>query len=417
MHTGSIIDFYDDPSGQVLKARLPQEMPDFIKTAQFLNEDQRAKLPDDVFALVMVDQGECIKKYACTDKGNTALSVIYFLENHHKLPEEAQKVAAANLVTACGWYDMEPPHQLQKLAGLLGWGLKKAIKHPIATYSAVKGVGEIKSKVDEGMARHQEMMQPKMSELSGTKLMPGQSDRPEDEEKTGSLHPYVDITGQRAPERFEKVASQQTLLNGRFPVDSYGEVEQARQWFEDYGSVLHPLDRRDFCTKLAARADELGMDVTEKIAKYAGKGYAQPEELEAAVCTRMQYWADDSPERDMLKSLMEKKAEVPPEVFCEALRQLDETTGLNHHWDEGVVDPWYATFGKTAGAGWTFEYLGDRVDEDMLKKVSVKDRELIKKKFGCEFAEEFQKKPREIFDSLPLDTKRIIMRMANDPQP
>lgn len=417
MHTGSIIDFYDDPSGHILKQRIPEQgLPGFIKEAQFLTEDHRARLPDDVFALVMVDQGECIKKYACTDKGNTALSVIYFLENHHKLPEEAQKTAAANLVTACGWYDMEPPKRLQKIAGLMSWLGKKAITNPLKTYSVVKGAGDIKESINKGQERHQEMMAPKMSELSGTRLMPKDSDRPEDEEKVGSLSPYVDVTGKEAPMQIAKVASQRVLL-GQFPIDSYGDVEAAHRWFEDYGASLHPAERRDFCIKLAARADELGMEVANPIEKYAGQGYAPADEIEVAVSTRMQFWADDSPERDMLKSLMEKRAEVPPEVFCEALRQMDEATGLNHHWDEGVVDPWYATFGKTAGTGWTFEYGGDRVDEEMLKTVSVKNRDLIKKKFGCEFAEEFQEKPRAIFDSLPLDTKRIIMRMANDPQP
>ncbi len=118
MHTGSIVDFYDDPAGSVLREKVAHaQLPDYIKTAEHLSEAVRAQLPDDVFALVALDRGEKLRKYACTDKGNTALSVIYFMENHHKLPEEAQKVAAANLVTACGWHDLEPPLALQKVAG------------------------------------------------------------------------------------------------------------------------------------------------------------------------------------------------------------------------------------------------------------------------------------------------------------
>jgi hypothetical protein len=119
MKPGAIVDFYDDPQGLVLKTKLAHEqIPDFIKTAQYLDADTRAKLPDDVFALIMVDQGQPFRKYACQDKGNTALSVMYFLENCDKLPEGAQKVAAANLLTACSWYDLAPPAQLYKLAGV-----------------------------------------------------------------------------------------------------------------------------------------------------------------------------------------------------------------------------------------------------------------------------------------------------------
>jgi hypothetical protein len=115
MQTGTIIDFYDDPTGLVLKQRLPaDQVPDFIKTASHL---EGKSIPDDVFALVMVDQGSKMRKFACVDKGNTALSVIYFMENHHKLPEEAQKVAAANLLEACKVYDLSVPWGLRKVAG------------------------------------------------------------------------------------------------------------------------------------------------------------------------------------------------------------------------------------------------------------------------------------------------------------
>lgn len=397
MRTGSIIDFYDDPSGSVLEQRVPaSSLPDFVKQAGFLDDQERAKLPDDVFALVMVDQGVPLRKFACVDKGNTTLNVIYFLENRHKLPVEAQKTAAANLVTACGWYDIEPPYQLQKIA---------------------MAPGQMKASVQKGAQRHAEAMGHKVGELSGTQVMPNSSDRPEDEEKAASIHPYVDVTGQEPPEQFAKVAPQWTLLNGQYPVDAYGEVKTACQWFEDYGEALHPAERREFCTKLAARADELGIKLTPKIEKYAAQGYAPDEEIETAVCTRMQFWAEDSPERDMLKGLLEKRASVEPNVFCDALRQFDEATGLHHHWDTGICDPWYCTFGKTAGSGWTFEDGGDRVDEEVLKRFSISGHKHLCKKFGKEVAEEFRKNPKAIFSSLPLDSKRIIMRMANDPQP
>jgi hypothetical protein len=116
----SHLDFYDDPSGSVLKGRLSSidDVPDFVKTAERLNAEELNKLPDDVFALVALDGGRKMRKFACVDKGNTALSVIYFMENKDQLPEEAQKTAAANLITACSWYDMAPPEELEKAAFL-----------------------------------------------------------------------------------------------------------------------------------------------------------------------------------------------------------------------------------------------------------------------------------------------------------
>ena len=42
MQTGSIIDFYDDPDGTVLREKVAAvEVPDFIKTATFLSPEDR----------------------------------------------------------------------------------------------------------------------------------------------------------------------------------------------------------------------------------------------------------------------------------------------------------------------------------------------------------------------------------------
>lgn len=121
--SGLVLDMYDDPSGEVLRAIFPREagVPELVKQAHFITPEERAELPDSVFSLVLHNDGTTLRKYACTDPGNTALSVEYFMKTAHKLPEEAQKIAAANLVQACGWYGIEPPQELQKIAlGLVG---------------------------------------------------------------------------------------------------------------------------------------------------------------------------------------------------------------------------------------------------------------------------------------------------------
>lgn len=421
MHTGAIIDFYDDPQGLVLKEKLEAgQVPDFVKEAQFLDDTHRSRLPDDVFALVMLDQGVPLRKYACTDKGNTALSVIYLMENHHKLPSPAVKTAAANLLTACEWHNLKPPIGLKKLAGL---------GQLLNIGTGAMHMGDV---VKRGTQRHARTMRGlgKFSDLAGSNIMPNQSTLDRDEgrqgkdakEKTASaLQPYVDVTGMEPPPRMEKRASERFCLvkegQGQFPIDTYGEVMEAQQWFNDYGETLHPEERREYCTKLASRADEIGLSVIDRIRKYAGKGYAPDGEIKLGVSTRMQFWAEDAPERDMLKGLMDKYAEVHPDVFCQALREFDEATGLHHHWDTGIYDPYYTTYGMTKTAEWTFEHMGDRITEERLRQVANAAYHRIEEKFGEELANSLKKNPTQIFDSLPLDAKRIIMRLANDPQP
>jgi hypothetical protein len=127
--SGLVLDHYDDHDGSQLKGWYSTlaEVPDFIKQAHLLSSEEQNQLSDDSFALVMIDGDKVFRKYACIDEGNVVLSIDYFLNNGHKLPEEAQKVAAANLVTACVWYGLEPPEALEKVAlgvgGLLMAGM------------------------------------------------------------------------------------------------------------------------------------------------------------------------------------------------------------------------------------------------------------------------------------------------------
>ena len=116
--SGLVLDVYDDGEGEVLKSIFPtqESIPDLVKEAHYLQPEERDELSNDVFALELVDGDVTLRKFACVDAGNTALSVEYFLRTRHKLPEEAQKTAAANLITACGWYGIEPPEVLEKVA-------------------------------------------------------------------------------------------------------------------------------------------------------------------------------------------------------------------------------------------------------------------------------------------------------------
>jgi len=407
MRTGQIVDFYDDPTGMILKAKVAAaDLPDFIKIAQHLDEATRNKLPDDVFALVMVDSDQTMRKYACQDKGNTALSVIYFMETHDRLPEEAQKVAAANLLTACSWYDLQPPPQLYKLAELSGSEIMpKSGPEKTSCFSSAKG----KTKASAG--------------LDGNPDQSTQNPGKEEPEKLGHVMPYVDVTGKSAPVRMVEPHYERFCMEkgaeAFFPIDSYGQVKEASAWFDNYHQSLHPADRHEYATKLAARANELDIKVSDLIKKYGSSTYAPSGEVNVAVHCRMQHWAEDAPERDMLQGLMGKYASVKPEVFCEALRQFDELTGLSREWDETIHDPWYSTYGfdKTAGE-WVFSHAGERITSEQLRNFAKSERYCkIKHTFGDELADGLKKHPEKIFDSLPLDSKRIIMRLAADPQP
>lgn len=148
--SGLVLDAYDDAQGAVMREIYsPGEAPELLKEAQALTAAERDQLPDHSFALVLVDGPVELKKFATVDAGNTVLSVEYFLKTAHKLPAEAQKVAAVNLVEACGWYDLEVPEELTKVAlGALALGTAAllapgALGQASANMKATKGQSRI----------------------------------------------------------------------------------------------------------------------------------------------------------------------------------------------------------------------------------------------------------------------------------
>lgn len=137
--SGLILDAADDHDGAILRSIFPSEesVPELIKQAQHLDPAHRSVLPDDLFALILHDGDVTLRKFACADAGNTALNVEYFMKTAHRLPMDAQKVTAQNLVKACGWYGIETPEQLEKVAvGLLMPMLAGALVAPGAARQA-----------------------------------------------------------------------------------------------------------------------------------------------------------------------------------------------------------------------------------------------------------------------------------------
>lgn len=116
--SGLVLDIYDDPGIEVFQTIFPDvnSLPEIVKEAHLITSEEYQKLPDEAFALVLVDGDTEMRKFATIDAGNTALSVEYFLKTAHKLPVEAQKVAAQNLIAACGWYGIDPPELLKEAA-------------------------------------------------------------------------------------------------------------------------------------------------------------------------------------------------------------------------------------------------------------------------------------------------------------
>lgn len=392
---GAVLDPYDDGFASLGGFFHDRAAPDFIKTASIMDEGQLSALPDHVFAVVFVGEHEQMRKYACTDKAHTAVNVLYFLERQDEIPPTARVKIASNLSKACQHFSIQPPVALLKTAA----NRKRLIKT---------------DGVDITVPQRLE----KESEISGTRLAPN-SARPGlgGLKKNASVmdSPYVRLVDEWVP-KSDGMVKMAAFDDGRLPLNTFDEIEGAVTFFQEMAGEMHPRVRHEMCTKLASRADQLGIPVSPVIRKYGSTEYASSGEMQATLSTRRQVWAEMENEEGpgLLDLLMEKRASLQPERFAEALAELDARTQIDHYWDQGVCDPWLTTFGeKRASAEWLWSKGDESLTEGQLNKLATEKQELLKEKFGADMAGELASNPVVIFNSLPMDTQRIIASMAH----
>lgn len=441
--SGLILDVYDDFRGDTIRSLFPSRdaIPELVKEAQALTGVERDLLPDDAFALVLLNGEEKLRKYACIDAGGTALSVMYFLEHGSKLPLEAQKTAAANLEVACGWYDL-PVSGLEKVA-LLGWAARTAVEHPWLALNTAMTAPHVVHDVKENQKAITEIQQGegwspvlgsrpispdevhehrmmKGGEVSGTSLAPiSQGSGPDapakapSANKTAHMSPYVDVHDLEAKGDVTEKKASRYALAGKYPLDSYAQVKAASAYFDEFGRRFAPAERREFCLHLLERAEELNIKVAEQVRHYGATELAPYDNLKIARDLRVAVLEDEK-HLDMLLSLFEKSAELHPDVFVETLVEFDKLAGIDFLYDKDVPDPYYSLFYKEAAAEFSFVDGNDYITEEDLRRLSKVGTKAIKHTFGEDFMVEFQSDPVGIFKSLPHDQKRMIMHMAND---
>lgn len=458
-----VVDQYDDTSGEILASRFPnpEGLPDFVKTAHRMTDDELTGMPDDAFALVLFDNGVKMKKFAMVDKGNTALSVVYLLEQGHLLPADVIKVAASNLINACEHYGLDVPKHLKEAAqkgvsGVSGKGQTpyargakvnriqfdsphnsdgsyhdnpplgkdeedQDLKHR-TNYDSIQGTNFLqiphfsqKETIKDDHAGSTDNMKQAMVKTAGAF-----GDAPGEvvtKQKGWRESPHFDISGWDPRQAFTNVPEEatETLLRGHYPVDTYDQVKTASSYFAENWKEFAPRDRRTYCVKLAQKLASLDLPISEEVERYSSPGYAADVDDMAMVRKNL------VPEEfhGTLQMLVEKRAGVQPETFAEALNDFDHATDLHYHWGKNLMDPWYTTFGpsteKLASANWTYDELGTRIGENDLKALARNGRPLVEQTFGAKFADEFQKSPKDFFQSLPKPQKLVLARLASDP--
>jgi hypothetical protein len=442
--SGFVFDSYDDAEGKVLREVFgdPSQLPYAVKTASRLTSDQIEELSDDQFALILFDGTDKFKKYATIDEGHTILSITYLLKQAHLLPLEAVKTAAQNLIGACEMFGIDIPSQL-KVAALTGMSpVSGKAQSPYARNAKVNKLNwPIKEPAKESHdnpelgradAAWDDVKDRVNPETPGSNFMEIPVFSPKEKEKTAGAFgnspgdvitkqkswrevAYFDMTGWDPTMAIqdEPTPATLTLVDGHYPVDSYDQVKTASAYFTENWTGMDPRTRHQYCVKLAQRMDDLKIPVSDEIRRYGSDSYAA--DVDSYVEARRPYIHEEYNEG--LDLLLEKRAHVSPSVFAETLAEFDKISGLNWHWGGKIADPWWSTFGpemSKLAEDWRYDHTGTRIREEDLERLARNGHQRLVHSFGADFAKEFSKNPKAVFNSLPEPNKLVLARLASD---
>lgn len=357
-----VIDFVDDTDRSLLKqaaAKAPRE----VKTAELLTAEDREKLHPTDFALIMrTKEAHTLSKFPVTDYANTWLSCSYFENTKDQLPYVAQKIAASNLKKACAKHKVPVSETISKLASA---DVSTNVYNEVQSY-----------KQDS-------------SYLNSVETIPAHKDD----------SPYF------------------YALGDKYPMPDALYVKKASAYFESHvHDFTSPEDRHTFAKNVKSRAEELKVDLGNSLlSKYASTNYGDSVGVQLKIRRDL---LDAKPEmQKALDKLASYKDQTEPEIFANVLSEFDRRAGLSKHHGNYLADPYSATFGnfvKTAkGYQWEDESTGLHISGDKLEKTASSKYDKIKGYFGESIAKQLKKHAVSIFESLPLDAKQTIVKIAH----
>jgi hypothetical protein len=377
------VDFYD--SDALLQKILSSDYGHLVKTGSIMSKDQINRLPDRLFALVMEKDGHVIKKYACPDAANTALSLGYFDHNWKDLPLPAAKTAAANLATACDWYGIDKPKHLEKISFLGSAALMTGLSIP-----------QIKPTLNKARIRKQQYLA-----NAGIPPMPKMG--------SASLNPYIKVTKDDLTfnEQYDiiKAASTQPGL----ALNSLTDIEKAAKLYKDRAVTWDLKQKVAFCCPLVKRASVLGLKKTlpEEIQIYGNTKRASDDHIMAHLESRKNALGKDYIKyAARLDELLDESTE---DQYVEKIGQADAEFGIKYH--TNMADPWKVIYGQIKTAEYLFRDGEMKVTGSQLKKLA-NSPEYLQGKFKKELVNAFCKEPVRIFSSLPLEQKKAFMLEA-----
>lgn len=354
-----VIDHHDDLCESFLAAVDMGEASEIMKISSW---KESADLLDRDFALILVDEvGKEHRKFACFDAGNAVMSEWYLLNANHGLPEEASKVAAANIASALEGFGIEPTaatvYWADSSAGSDSRRVKVANTTP-ASYTA--SVGAPTSKMSMPAAK-----------------MPSAG------------------MAAKGPSMGVKMAS------------AFDYVSEVANAWDD----LDPYDRHEAAVHLVKVASEVGASVPGHIFQYSGTSLNPL--FQKIAQARTQFTSNPEVAEGYTR-LSKMAAAMDPDDVVEAMFLLDEQAQLNHRYGSRVPDPVLSVYGATKEAEYSWSVGSDYVTASMLKRYAGSmASNAMEDIFSEDLKDLFRKDPVTVFQKMPEEQQILVARLAS----
>lgn len=450
-----ILDIYDD-AGRTL---IDTELPSWVRSAPLLSKEAADRLPDDLFALVLLGpNGTRMRKFACTDKAGTFISSVYLAAHYPDLPPDGVKVAALNLIRASEVYGLPSDPILEKLAE--GQMCPKGVGE-VAEPTEAKGDPEGKTlhvetpaqvmmdvdlksgkatlsdepteealnQLSEALTRHHKKDDPsipkndpnydgeKQADLTGTEVMPiGAKKKKVDDlvrklASVGNEVPDGPSVRMLRPDLFG-IEKKAYVVVG-IPLETLEDMGDAEQAFIKKARWLRPEERVKISEAAGKRFEDIGLPVPVEFRKYASGIYRNAEQLTAGLLERENLARFVGFEADYSSMATERRRSTARQ-YAEKLASLDRRYKLDRFWDGRIENPWLATYALEKRAVVVCADHGLVVTDHQLKEMATTRKGELEKVLEADVVEEFVRNPEQVFSSLPVPLRKVIGRLAMD---
>lgn len=306
-----ILDLYDDVNLEENLVKMASAMPPELRKCELPSIEDRDTKPETAFALQYVTKTAAkLAKFPIDTAVETFFSNQYFAKNGHKLPPDAQKVAAAGILKACKRFNLPPTQPVEKLGSV-----------------------EVKSNT---------YIEP----LYSQQLQKVAAEIPKSAAFAESPHFYALVKKGQDP---------------RYGMPTPELVKEAAAYFDKYAREFDPEDRRQFAVNVSGRARELGVELkSAAIEKYAGQAFSK--DLEGHLAMRRAL-ASEPQHRLAYEKLAAAVKTETPERIADTLYELDKRAGLTRYYDNKIADAFYATFGTEKRADSITELVSNKRSE------------------------------------------------------